>query len=64
MDAVTVCDNSEALENKFVSASTFSPSICHEVIGLDAKILVLFFFLIEFQASFFTLLFHSHQYAL
>ena len=25
---------------KFVSASTFSPSICHEVMGLDAMILV------------------------
>ena len=44
MDAITVCNDSGALENKFVSASTFSPSICHEVIGLDAKILVLFYF--------------------
>ena len=27
-------------KKKFVTASTFSPSICHEVMGLDAKILV------------------------
>ena len=30
---------------KSVSASTFSPSICHEVIGLDAMIFVFFFFI-------------------
>ena len=29
---------------KFTTASTFSPSICHEVMGLHAMILVLFFF--------------------
>ena len=37
----------------------FSPSICHEVIGPDATILV--FLNVEFQASFFTLLFYFHQ---
>jgi len=37
---------------KYVTASTFSPSICHEVVGLYALILVLH---VEFQASFFTL---------
>ena len=42
---------------KSVTASTFSPSICPKMIGLDAIILVLFFFFkVEFQASFFTLL--------
>ena len=43
---------------KSVTASTFPPSICHEMIGPDAMILVF-----EFQASFFTL-FHPHQEAL
>ena len=33
---------------KFVTASTFSPSICHEVVGPDAMILV---FWMLFQAS-------------
>ena len=46
---------------KSVTASTFSPSICHEVIGSDT--MIFFFFNIEFQASFSTLLFHSYQEA-
>jgi len=37
-------------------------SICHEVIGPDSMIFV--FFNVEFQDSFFTLLFKSHQDAL
>ena len=53
------CNDSGAQENKSVSACTFSPYICPEVMGLDAMILVLLS--IEFQASFFTLFFHSHQ---
>ena len=40
---------------KSVTVSTFSPSICPEVMGPDAMILV--FLNNEFQASFFTLLF-------
>ena len=36
---------------KSVTVSTFSPSICHEVMGLDAVILV--FLNLEFQGSFF-----------
>ena len=44
---------------KSVTALTFSPSICHEVKGLDAMTLV--FFNVDFQLSFFTLLFHFHQ---
>ena len=51
----------EPNKRKFVSASTFPSSICHEVMGLDAIILV--FFNIEFYASYFTLLFHPHQEA-
>ena len=46
---------------KDVTASTFSPSICHEEMGPDAMILVS---LMLFQARFFTLLFHPHQEAL
>ena len=46
---------------KSVTASTFSPSICHEARGLGTMILV--FFSVEFQASFFTLIFHPHQKA-
>ena len=42
-----------------ITASTFSPSICHEVMGLDAMILG--FFNTGFQASFFTIVIHSHQ---
>ena len=41
------------------SASTFSPSICYEVMGLDA--MNLSFLNAEFQANFFTLLFYPHQ---
>ena len=47
---------------KSVTAFTFSPSICHEVMGLDAMILV--FFNGVFQASFFTVLFHPQEEAL
>ena len=44
------------------TVSTFSPSICHEVMGLDAMILV--FGMLSFKPFFFTLLFHPHQEAL
>ena len=44
---------------KFVTASTSSPSICHEVMGTDAIIFVVV--KVEFQASVFTFLFHLHQ---
>ena len=45
-----------------VTASIFPPSICHEVIGPDTMILI--YFNVEFQTSFFILLFDSHQEAL
>ena len=38
------------------------PSVCHEVMGLDAMILV--FWMLNFKPTFFTLLFHFHQEAL
>ena len=44
---------------KYVTISTFSPSICHEVMGLDAMFLG--FLNAEFQASFCTILFQLHQ---
>ena len=47
---------------KSLIVSIVSPSICHEVMGPDAMICV--FLNVEFQASFFTLLFHFHQEAL
>ena len=41
MAAVTVCSDFGAYENKIsVTASTFSPSIWHEVMESDAVILV------------------------
>ena len=59
MAAVTILGDFGAQENKISHYSHFSPSICHEVMGLDAMILV--FLNVEFQASFFTLLFHPCQ---
>ena len=50
MAAITVHSDFGVQENK--GASTFSPSICHEVMGLDAIILA------------FSLLCHFHQEAL
>ena len=44
MAAVTICSDFGAQENKICLTSTFSPSICHEVMGLNAKILVVCFF--------------------
>ena len=41
---------------KSVTASTFSPSVCHELMWLDA--MIFFFFHVEFQGCFFTLFFH------
>ena len=49
----------ESKKIKSVTVSTFSSSICHEVIGLDLS-----FLNVEFKPSFFTLLFHPHPEAL
>ena len=59
MAAVTIAVILEPKKRKFVTASTCSTSICHEVMGPDATILSFFSF--EFQASFFNLLYHTHQ---
>ena len=50
------------LEPPKIKSATVSTSICHEVMGPDAMILV--FLNAELQANFFTLLFHFHQEAL
>ena len=47
---------------KSATVSTVSPSICHEVMGPDAMILV--FWMLSFKPVFSTLLFHFHQEAL
>ena len=47
----------DSKNRKSVTASTFSPSICHEVMGLDAMIC---FLNVGLQVSFFILLFHPH----
>ena len=48
----------EPKKSKFVTASTFSPSICHEVMGLDAMVLVFltFSFKLAFSLFSFTLI--------
>ena len=46
---------------KSVTVSTFSPSICYEVMGLDTLILV--FWVLSFKPVF-SLIFHTHQEAL
>ena len=46
------------LELKAASVSIASPSICHEMMGLDAMIC---FFIVEFSTSFFTLLSHFQE---
>ena len=56
MAAVTICSDFEAQENKICHCLYISPSICHEVIGLDT--LIFGFFLVEFQASFLLSFFH------
>ena len=43
---------------KYVTASTFSPSVCYEVMGLDAMILD---FSVLHLSQLLTLLFHPHQ---
>ena len=61
MAAVTICSDFGA-QKKSVTVSIVSPSICNEVMELDAMILV--YFNVEFQASFFTLFFQPHEEAL
>ena len=39
MAAITICSDFGAQENKICHYFHFSPSICHEVMGLDATVL-------------------------
>ena len=61
MAAVTICSDFGAPQIKSDTVSTVSPSICHEVMGPDAMILV--FWMLSFKPIFFTLFFHFHQEA-
>ena len=61
MASVTIHCDFGAKKRKYVTASTFPPSIYHEVTGPDAMILVVCSFYVEFQANFFSPLFHLHQ---
>ena len=51
----------EPKKMKHIIVSTFSLSICQEVMGWDVMILVFFFFNVKFKISFFTLLFYPHE---
>ena len=62
MAAVPICSDFRAQNRKSLTASSFSSSTCHEVMGPDAAILV--FRMLSFQPTFFTLLFHPHRDAL
>ena len=60
MAAVTICSVLEPKKIKSVTVSFVSPSICHELMGLNAMIFV--FWKLNFKpASSITLLFHFHQ---
>ena len=50
MTAVTICSDFGAPEIKFVTVSTVSPSMCYEVMGLDAMVLV--FWMLSFKPTF------------
>ena len=55
----------EPKKTKCIIASTFPPSICHEVTGPNGtQSMILVFLNAEFQASFFIFQFHPHQEAL
>ena len=62
MAAVIIRNDFGAPEIKSLTVSTVSPAICHEVMGLDAMILV--FWMLSFKPVSFTLLFHFDQEAL
>ena len=49
----------ESKKIKSITASTFSPFICPEVMGLNVMILV--FVMLSFNVNFYILLFHPHQ---
>ena len=56
---VTIRSDFKTQENKSIIVSTFSQFICHEVMGLNAMILV--FWMLSFKPAFSLHSFHSHQ---
>ena len=62
MAAVTICSDFGAQENKICNCFHFFPSIWHEVMGLDAKILV--FWMVSFKPAFHSPLPHSSRSSL
>ena len=44
MAAITICSDFGAQEVKSATIATVSPSICHEVLGLDAMISVISYY--------------------
>ena len=50
MDAVTICSDFRAPQKQLVTVSILSLSICHEVMGLDAMILV--FWMLNYKPTF------------
>ena len=63
MAAVTICSDFGAPKLKSVTVSTVSPSICHEMMGPDAMILVFECWALS-QLFHSPLLFHFQQEAL
>ena len=63
MVQVTVCIDFGSQEEE-ITTSTFSPSICHTVMGPDAMVLLLLFFLIFSPKLALLLSLHPHQEAL
>ena len=59
MAAITICSDFGAPKIKSLIVFIDSPSICHEVMGPDAMILV--FWMLSFKPTFSTLLFNFHQ---
>ena len=62
MAAITFCSNLKLPKIKSDTVSIVSPSICHEVMGSDAMVLVSLN--LEFQGSFFNLRLHVRLEAL
>ena len=59
MAAITICIDFRVQGKKICHCFHFSPPICHEVMGLDAMILV--FWVLNFKPAFATLFFHTYQ---
>ena len=62
MAKVTICSDFGAQENKVCTCFHFSHSVCHQVMGPDAIILV--FWMLSFKPDFSLSSFHLHQEAL